>query len=730
MEEMLNRARGLLGSGSAAEAWPLLHRLCQDRPDWAEAWFLLGASHHMLGRLPEGLAAFERATQLAPTHVQALNARASLLGLLGRPSEALAIYDSLRALVPSDARIAVNAAIALEQLERLDDALVRYELALQLDPRLLPALLNRSALLLRLGRPAQALVDADRALAAYPESVDARYNRTGALLALDRNEEALLAAGQVVAAAPGHIGGHASRGLALSCLGQIEEAREAFQRARAIDPTGFRTILQAAWRAGPGERGGWEYEPDDIPDPRAIYLVRGVQRLARCEWGGRDVFLARFESLIRAGIADDDPVCDWSLPFATLLLPLTQEVAAGVIKAVAARVVAKTPPPLVRVRVMRTPGEPLRIGYLSAGVRRHPSAFLNAPTIQGYDAQRVRAYAYVLNPPDGSREAQWFAEGCVAARPCHGLPDEAIARQIRADGIHILLDVSSFLDYSRPEVLRLRPAPINAAYMGALLPSGSDSIDYRIVDRSMLDAASTEFQSERVVTLARTIYAYGTGPLVPDDTPDRVSIGLPRAGTVLCCFNGAYKIDPVMFGAWMRILAQSPGSVLWLLGEGDVERNLRAEAQARGVDPQRLVFAPRVSIAAHLARSRLADLFLDTLPCNAHTTAAEAIYCGVPVLTLPGNTMAGRCAVSIVRAAGLPDLVASSLAEYEATAVHLATDGTALAAVKTRLAAHRAACPLWDARGLARSLEHAFEIMWDRYARGLAPASFEVSETA
>jgi predicted O-linked N-acetylglucosamine transferase (SPINDLY family) len=214
--------------------------------------------------------------------------------------------------------------------------------------------------------------------------------------------------------------------------------------------------------------------------------------------------------------------------------------------------------------------------------------------------------------------------------------------------------------------------------------------------------------------------------LVAAPTPTRAQAGLPERGAVLCAFSGAYKIDPAVFEAWMRILARVPDAVLWLLGDAVVERNLRAHALACGVDGARIVFARSTGLEQHLARLRLADLFLDTLPCNAHTTALEALHCGVPVLTVTGTTAAGRVGASVVRAAGLAELVSADLTAYEARAVALAADPAALAAVKARLAAKRTSCPLWDAGDLARCLERAFESMWARHEAGLPAAALDV----
>jgi predicted O-linked N-acetylglucosamine transferase (SPINDLY family) len=361
----------------------------------------------------------------------------------------------------------------------------------------------------------------------------------------------------------------------------------------------------------------------------------------------------------------------------------------------------------------------LRIGFLSAGFRRHPSAFLNAPILHAFDRARVRSVGYALNPPDASREAQWLAQGFDALRAAHALDDERLAQLIRSDRIHILVDETHSYDWSRPQVLAARPAPINVCYLGGLVGSGGDWIDYRIVDDG---TPAAQFAPEYLVRLPRACWTYAAGPLVPAPTPTRIQSGLPDRGTVLCAFCGAYKIDPAVFEAWMRILARVPGAVLWLLGDAIVERNLRAHAAACGIDATRIVFAPRIGLEQHLARLRLADLFLDTVPCNAHTTALEAMYCAVPVLTLVGHTAAGRVGASLVRAAGLPDLVTENLSEYEARAIALAADPGALAALKARLAAARAACPLWNAADLARHLERLFEAIWARCEAGLAPA--------
>ncbi|MGH8663330.1 MAG: tetratricopeptide repeat protein [Burkholderiales bacterium] len=721
----LAQARVLIGQGQGERARSLLQPICRQYADTAEAWFLLGAAEHLCGGLASALSAFDCAVRLGPQHVQAANARAAMLGLLGRPGEALAEYARAHALDPQDARIVVNMAIVLEQAGQTAEALQHYDSAIATDAACFAALLNRSALLLRLGRPEQALADAERAIAANPGACEGHFNRAQALTAADRYEEALAACRTVLDREPRHVGAQVCRALALACLGQIAEARAGFELARSLDPALFRAIVRSAYQAQSDSSAKAGRAEDEMPDPRVVYLVRGVDRLARCDWHGREQFLARFEQIVREGVRSGDLVCERSLPFSSLFLPLAPDVVRAVVSGIARSIAAAAPGRMPPQGMPREPGERLRIGFLSAGFRRHPSAFLNAPILHAFDRARVRSFGYVLNPPDASREAQWLAQGFDALRAAHALDDAQLARLIRDDRIHVLVDESHGYDWSRPHVLAARPAPINICYLGGLVGSGGDWVDYRIADGAN-GAEGAQFAPECLVRLPRSCWTYATGPLVAAPTPTRAQCGLPQRGTVLCAFSGAYKIDPAVFEAWMRILARVPGAVLWLLGDAIVERNLRAHASGYGIDAARIVFARTTALEQHLARLCLADLFLDTLPCNAHTTALEALHCDVPVLTLTGTTAAGRVGAGMVRAAGLADLVSANLVDYEARAAALAADRAALVALKARLAAARLSCPLWDAADLARCLERVFEMVWARHEAGLPPAALDV----
>lgn len=278
-------------------------------------------------------------------------------------------------------------------------------------------------------------------------------------------------------------------------------------------------------------------------------------------------------------------------------------------------------------------------------------------------------------------------------------------------------------------MLALRPAPLRVAYLGLPATMGAELVDYRILDRSTVTPGQEAFWSEKLVFLPQTAFLYNDRETLAAVRPRRHEGGLPEDGFVFCCFNAPYKIEPEVFAVWMRLLAAVPGSVLWLIDGGEaVRRNLQREAAARGIAPARLVFAPRQPRAEHLARHACADLFLDTFYCGAMATAADALWSGLPVLTCEGETMAANQSTSIVRAAGLPELVASGREAYEATALRLATTPDELADLRERLARHRTNCALFDTARRVRELDWAFETMWRRHLAGLPPESFAVPE--
>jgi predicted O-linked N-acetylglucosamine transferase (SPINDLY family) len=305
--------------------------------------------------------------------------------------------------------------------------------------------------------------------------------------------------------------------------------------------------------------------------------------------------------------------------------------------------------------------------------------------------------------------------------------DREVALLLREFKIDIAVDLKGYTRDSRPGILAFRPAPIQVNYLGYPGTMGAKHIDYLIADRFVIPEREQPYYAEQIAYLPETYQPNDATRRIGEHVPTRAQAGLPAQGFVFCSFNSNYKITPAMFDCWMRVLAQVPGSVLWLLASNAAAmRNLRLHAQSRGVDAERLRFAERVTQEQHLARHRLAGLFLDNLPINAHTTASDALWAGLPVLTCPGRSFAGRVAGSLLAAVGLPELIAPNLEDFEARAIALARDEQSLGAIRARLARNRQSFPLFDTSRLCRHLERAYEMMWQRFERGEPPAGFAV----
>jgi len=303
-----------------------------------------------------------------------------------------------------------------------------------------------------------------------------------------------------------------------------------------------------------------------------------------------------------------------------------------------------------------------------------------------------------------------------------------VARGLRDLEIDIAVDLNGFTDHARTGIFALRPAPVQVNYLGYPATMGASYIDYIIADRIVIPHEQHDAYAEKVVYLPHCYQANDATRRIAERTPTRAEVGLPEGDFVFCSFNNSYKITPAVFDVWMRLLRSIGGSALWLLeGNPAVPSNLRREAESRGVAASRLVFAPKVPLAEHLARHRCADLFLDTQPWNAHTTGSDALWAGLPLLTCVGTTFAGRVAASLLHALGMDDLVASSLADYEALALQLARDPMRLAETKQKLARNRDTHPLFDTDRSRRAIESAYAEMCARYRRGEPPASFAVT---
>src|SRR5262249_26195466 len=370
----------------------------------------------------------------------------------------------------------------------------------------------------------------------------------------------------------------------------------------------------------------------------------------------------------------------------------------------------------------------IRVAYLSADFYDHATACLMAGLFERHDRSRFETFAISFSPDDGTAMLTRLKRSFDRFIDVRTRDDNDVATLVRELEIDIAVNLKGFTQGSRTRIFAKRSAPVQVSYLGFPGTMGASYIDYIIADRFLIPPDQRHGYTENVVYLPGSYQVNDRDRKIADRIVSRAEAGLPETGMVFCCFNNSFKITPDVFDVWMRLLREIDGSVLWLLqGNASAPANLRREAEARGVSGERLIFAVRAPLDDHLARHRLADLFLDTRHYNAHTTASDALWAGLPVLTCAGETFASRVAGSLLRAVGLPELVTHSLADYEALAFRLARDPEMLAGLTQKLARNRETYPLFDTARSTRHLEAALVTMWERHQRGEKPADFDVT---
>jgi predicted O-linked N-acetylglucosamine transferase (SPINDLY family) len=384
--------------------------------------------------------------------------------------------------------------------------------------------------------------------------------------------------------------------------------------------------------------------------------------------------------------------------------------------------------PLLRVPDPLSHGR-LKIGYLSRDFYDHPVAHQMQSLFGLHDRERFEIHSYSFGPNDGSTYRKRIEQGCEHFHDVANLSVADLEGKIREDGIQILVDLMGYTGLARTACVARRPAPIQVNWLGYSGTTGASFIDYIIGDPQVTPLEHAENFSEKIVQLPHSYMVTDDEQPIAETAGKRADHGLPEEGLVFCCFNNAYKIDPGMFDIWMKVLRETPESVLWLsVGAPLARANLRREAEARGIDPKRIVFAEHVrSKAEHLARYRLADLFLDTSFYNAHATACDVLWAGLPLLTCAGETFASRVGMSFLTTMGVTELITHDLAEYERVAINLAHDHDQLYSLREKLASQRAGSPLFDTPRFVRGLEQAFEKIWEIHASGGPARAISIS---
>jgi protein O-GlcNAc transferase len=726
------------------------------RPREAALHFNLGNALASLGRTTEAIERYRQALALDPNHVGAALNLGAGLAALGQHEAALASFRRAQALAPGLAETANNIGNALTQLERYDEAVASFDEALALRPDYADAWRNLGRALVRMKRHEPALAVFARALALEPDHAAAHHDLGIALAALCRYEEAAASFAKSSAHDPGHAASHYERGNALAALRRYDAAIASYERAAALAPddadapNGIGIALLASNR--PEAAIEWfERALAIAPDHADAHNNRGNALATLKRYGEA---LASYERALTAkpalanalvmAMAARRHLCDWRgldaterrliaqvtehrLPVAPFpLLAITDDPALHLANArrhwadlAAAPVIAPPSPP---------PHTKLHLGYLSADFHEHATAYLMAGLFESHDRARFEVFAFSHGIDDKSPMRRRLERAFDGFFELGAESDAAIAQRIREREIDILIDLKGHTAENRLPILARRPAPLQVHYIGYPGTIGGDAIDYLLVDPFIVPPDQQPFFTENLVHLPGC-YQINDRHRAAAAALRRATGGLPEAGFVFCCFNNSYKITPAIFAVWMRLLAALPQSVLWLLADNPgATANLRREAEARGIAPDRLVFAGRCGLPEHLARHKLADLFLDTFPYTAHTTASDALWMGLPLVTCTGRSFAARVAGSLLNAAGLPELVVGDLGAYEALALELAQSPARLGEIRAKLARAHDAAPLFDTDRLCRHIESAYLEMWRIRSRGEPPHPFIVEE--
>jgi tetratricopeptide (TPR) repeat protein len=670
-EVLSNYANVLKTQGRFTEALANYDKALKAKPDYVAAMAKRAMVLRDLGRLEAGLESVERALALQPDHVEALNTRGVILAELKRSDDALASYGHALALAPNFPDTLNNRALLLKGLKRPEDALADVERALTVHGGFAEAWNNRGIILFDLKRMGDAIDSYDRALALRPDYAEAFNNRAVALWSLKRFAESLADCDRAVGLRPDFADALYNRANALAELNRMEEALAGYEQVLALapdHPSALSGLANAALMIG-----DWQRTAELAPRLKADVL--------------EDKSI--IQPFVLMGYHDDNE--------------LQQRCSQNYVRQAG-------PGPLPPLwSGQHYSHDRVRIAYLSADLHQHVTASLMVEMFECHDRTRFETIAVSFGPDDNSPMRQRLMGAFDNFVDARLQDDRSVAQMLRQWEVDIAVDLGGHTSGARPWVLAHRPAPVQAKYMGYPGTSGCDFIDYIVADRMVVPPDQDRFFSEKIAALPTTLWVTDTRrELLPP--PTRAEAGLPETGFVFCCFNHNWKVTPPQFDICMRLLGQVDGSVLWLLeGNASIRENLRKEAAARGIDPERLIFAGRTTPDAHLARQQLADLFLDTLPYNAHTTASDALWAGLPLLTVPGHSFPARVAASILQAAGLPELIADDLAGYEAKALELARNPGALKAIRDKLG--RTVLPLFDTARFTRELEAAYLAM-------------------
>ena len=679
-----NKAFALFKLGKYQDSLNCYDEAITLEPNNPVAWSEKGVVLHALQKYEEAISNYDKAIEINPNLATAYLNKGAALKELKRNQEALSLCKTALNLNPNMPEAWLNAGINFRELKKFDNALYHLDEAIKLNPRLANNWSSKGLTLHELKRHEEALAHFDRAIELNPHYAEAWNNKGITLNELKRYEEALDHFDQAIELNPIYAEAYSNKGLTLNELKRYDQALSHYETALNLK-------LDIDW----------------------AYSDYVHTKMKTCNWSG---FASNLQHMIEQVVMDRTAIT----PFVLLALvddpPLHK-------KASEIFTHSKHPASLALGSItLCPPHEKIRIGYFSANFYNHAVGFLMAELFELHDKNQFELIGFSFGRMPKDETQMRIAAQFNHFYEVENMSDTEIVQLSRSLNIDIAVDLMGFTADARTGIFAERAAPVQVNYLGYPGTSGAGYMDYIIADPTLIPPESQQYYSEKIAYLPNCYQVNDRKRAIADKQFTRQELGLPEAGFVFACFNNNFKILPATFDAWVSIVNAVDGSVLWLLADNpSAKQNLLQEAQTRGLDPKRLIFADRMPLPEHLARHRQADLFLDTWPYNAHTTASDALWAGLPVLTLLGKSFASRVAASLLNAIGLPELITKTQAEYESMAIELAHNPEILVLIKEKLNANRLRAPLFDTPLFTKHLELAYTKMHEQHHAKLAP---------
>ena len=653
------------------------------------ALYYLGSSYLELANYSQAAVYFEKALQKQENFFEALHDLGTTQAHLGLKEAALDSYTKALSLRQDSPELYFNLARLQDDYRHFEQALQYYNQSIELAPDFVEAISNRAIALKELKRYQEAFASYDFAIQLQPDFAEAWSNKGLAFSDLRRYQEALECYEQAIKLKPNYLDAWVNKSSVLHTLKRYTQAIAAYQQVLKLNP-----------------------------DTNCIYGSLVHAKSTICDWSSFGQDIEYINQMIDAGV-------NVIPPFAWLLLSDSEE---SNLKAAELFTAHQYPERRNHSAFeSKVKNKKIKLGYYSHDFYNHATAFLMAEFFELHNKERFEIVAFSFSPNMQDEMHQRLVNAFDQFIDVNIMTDQQVAELSREMGIDIAIDLKGYTTNCRTGIFSHRAAPIQVNYLGYPASMGADYMDYIIADSVIIPQKNRPFFREKIAYLPNSYQVNDSKRKVSERVFSRGEFDLPENGFVYCCFNNNFKITPNIFDSWARILKAVPGSVLWLLEDNALAKaNLIKEARARGLSEDRLVFAGRLDLPEHLARHRVADLFIDTVPCNAHTTASDALWVGLPVLTMLGETFAGRVAASLLSAIDMPELIAKNLDEYEALAIDLAKNPEKLHALKEKLQKNRLTTPLFNTQLSTDQVESAYIKMYERYQTGLPPEHLEI----